>query len=114
MKLNLRFRRCADTAASRKLISESLEPLARELDITAAHATVEQPSEGSPAIRAAVHLEMPGPDITASANDYTLAAAWTKVMKSLKRQIQRRLARREARSLTTPLRRSGALTVSRA
>ena len=39
---------------------------------------------------------------------------WTKVMKSLKRQIQRRLARREARSLTTPLRRSGALTVSRA
>ena len=114
MKMNLRFRRCADTEASRKMISDSLEPLSRELDITAVHATVEQPSEGSPAIRAAVHLEVPGPDITAAANDYTFAAAWNKVMKSLKRQIQRRLARRETRGPSTPLRRSGPLAVSRA
>ncbi len=114
MKLNLRFRRCADTQASRKLISDSIEPLSRELEITAAHATVEQPSEGSPAIRAAVNLEVPGTDITVSANDYTLAAAWNKVMKNLRRQIQRRLARREARGPSTPLRRSGQPAFSRA
>jgi ribosome-associated translation inhibitor RaiA len=114
MKLNLRFRHCPDTEASRKLITEGLESLRGDLQITAAHAIVEQPSEGSPAIRAAVHLEVPGPDITASASDYTLAAAWRKVMKSLKRQTQRRLERREARSLSSPLRRPGMAAASRA
>ena len=114
MKLKFRFRHIPETEASRTMIAGSLEPLSKDLHITAAHATVEQPCEGSPAIRAAVHLEVPGPDITASASDYTLAAAWRKVMKSLKRQVQRRLERRESRSLTTPLRRPAGLAASRA
>lgn len=114
MKLNLRFRHVPDTKGTRLLIQKELEPLREQMAITAAHATVEQPSEGSPAIRAAVHLEVPGPDITASASDYTFAAAWRKVMKSVQRQIQRRLERRETRSLTPSLRRPGLPAASRA
>ncbi len=114
MKLNLRFLRFPDTGKNRRIIQSDLEPLRGQLDITAAHATVEPPSERSPAIRAAVHLEVPGPDIVASASDYTFAAAWRKVMKSVQRQVQRRLTRRESRRLTPPIRRNGTPAAGRA
>ena len=114
MKLNLRFRRFPDTSQHRRLIHEQLEPLEGQLEITAAHATVEQPSEGSPAVRAVVHLEVPGPDITASASDYTFAAAWRKVMKLVRQQVQRRIDRRGSRSLKLPTRRPGVPAVGRA
>lgn len=116
MKLNLRFRDYPDSGRTRDLIRTDLEPLGNQLKISAAHATVERPSEGSPAIRAAVHLEVPGPDISAAASDYTLAAAWSKVMKLVKRQLQLRSRRSgsESRSQNHTLRRRGTPAASRA
>ena len=106
MKLNLRFLRFPDNARNRELIRSELEPLGQQLKISAAHATVEQPAEKQQTVRAALHLEVPGPDITAAASDYTLAAAWRKVMKLVRRELQRR-AGRASRSPSLNLRRHG-------
>ena len=116
MKLNVRFRHVPDTAASRELIVRDVEPIAEQIPVTAANAVVEQPSEGSPVIRAALHLEVPGPDIIASASDYTLAAAWTKVMRSIRRQLGRRLKAQggNGAARTGPRRPLGALRAARA
>lgn len=84
VKLNLRFRHVPDTKGTRLLIQKELEPLREQMDSTA------------------------------SASDYTFAAAWRKVMKSMQRQIQRRLERWETRSLTPSLRRPGLPAASRA
>jgi ribosome-associated translation inhibitor RaiA len=116
MKLNLRFRHVPDTAASRELIAKDVEPIAAQIPVASANAVVEQPSEGSPVIRAALHLEVPGPDIIASASDYTLAAAWNKVMRSIRRQLGRRLKAQSAGAAprTGPRRPLGALRTARA
>ena len=112
MKLNLRFLRFPDTVRNRELIRSDIEPLGQQLRISAAHATVEQAPERQQTVRAAVHLEVPGPDITASASDYTLAAAWRKVMRLVRRELQRR-SLRAARNNPAQIRRHG-LTAARA
>ena len=97
MKLNLLFKRIPDSEANRKLITGEIEPLSRELTVTAASATIQKNSESTPSFHAAIHLEVPGPDIRASATDYTLAAAWRKVMTAVRRELNRRRDQRRVR-----------------
>ena len=51
----------------------------------------------TPAFRAFALLAVPGPDIHAEARDHTLEAAWLKVTAALRKQIDRRQIRQEAR-----------------
>lgn len=110
MKLNLRFKRIPDTESNRKMVVNSLAPMDEELTVTAAQATIEKNSDGTRSYHASVHLEVPGPDIKVTAKDYTLAAAWRKVITAVRREMDRRLARRKARHVPDhgrALRRSG-------
>ena len=97
MKLNLRFKRIPDTESNRKMVVNSLAPMDEELSVTAAQATIVKDPDGTRFYHASVHLEVPGPDIKATAKDYTLAAAWQKVISAVRREMDRRLAHRKAR-----------------
>ena len=44
-----------------------------------------------------LHLAIAGPDIHATARDHTIEAAWLKVIKNVKRQIERRKTKQDAR-----------------
>jgi ribosome-associated translation inhibitor RaiA len=113
MKLNLQFKRIPNNESNRKMVTSGLTPLEAELTVTAASATIEKASESTPSYHAALHLEVPGPDIKASASDYTLAAAWRKVMTAVRRELDRRSAHRKERKTRDTgrgLRKGGAMT----
>ncbi len=110
MKLNLLFKRIPDNESNRKLIVSSLAPLDQELNVTSARASIEKAVESTQTYHASVHLEVPGPDIKVSAKDYTLAAAWRKVLTAIRREVDRRAAHRRSRHSADhgrALRRSG-------
>ena len=115
-KLNMRFHSIPDSDANRKLITSHLEPLQKEAGLAVSGATVkvEKSESGGPAYRAEVHLEVPGPDLRASASDFTLAAAWRKVMHTLRKEITRRVSQRKARRPGRSGSRAGALAPSHA
>ncbi len=114
MKLNLLFKRIPATAANRTMVTSTLDPLHEELVVTAASATIERAAESTPAYRAAVHLEVPGPDIRASASDYTMAAAWRKVMAIVRSEVDRRAAHRKSRHASRTQRRPRTAMAARA
>ena len=51
----------------------------------------------APPFRAFISLAVPGPDIHAEAHDHTAEAAWLKVADDLRKQIERRKNRQDAR-----------------
>lgn len=116
MKLNLRFHSIPDSDANRKLITSDLEPLQTRAGLAVSNATVkvEKSDRGGPAYRAEVHLEVPGPDLRASASDFTLAAAWRKVMQALQKEISRRVTQRKARRPGRSGTRAGSMSPSHA
>jgi hypothetical protein len=96
MKLNLRFLRINDTKKNRNLVQRELEPVMKDLPVDHAETTVTMPAEGDGRIDAHVHLTMPGPDIKASASDYTLQAVLRKLGRKVKDAWKHRLSKRTA------------------
>jgi ribosome-associated translation inhibitor RaiA len=96
MKLNLRFLRIDDTKKNRHLVQRELEPLVKDLPVQHAETTVAMPAEGDGRIEAHVHLAVPGPDIKASASDYTLQAVLRKLGRRIKEALKHRASKRSA------------------
>ena len=91
-------------------MEHSLEQL-RGLDaISDAAIVLEHQREAAPAFRAYVSLAVPGPDIHAEAHDHTLPAAWLKVTNGLRKQIEQRKSRHQARAHTAARGRNGPKT----
>jgi ribosomal subunit interface protein len=97
MNLQFHIRGMDLTAETRQRLEQALGRMQRLTPVTAAAVVLEYERESAPAFRAFVLLAVPGPDIHAEARDHTLEAAWLKVTTSLKKQIERRKARLEAR-----------------
>jgi len=81
----------------RRRLEQTLEGLHPLISISAAAVVLNHRRDDPPAFRAYVSLAVPGPDIHAEARDYTLAAAWLKVATALRRQIEWRKSRQDAR-----------------
>lgn len=97
MKAQFLTRGLSVSASSRSLLEQSLGRLQNLISITAAAVVLEHTRDHAPAFRAFVLLAVPGPDIHAEARDHTLEATWLKVITSLRRQIEQRKARQQAR-----------------
>jgi putative sigma-54 modulation protein len=97
MKTQFHIRGLNVTAGLRRWLEQSLERLESIISITDAAAVVEYRRDDAPAFRAFASLAVPGPDIHAEARDHTLEAAWLKVTAALRKQIEQRKARRDAR-----------------
>lgn len=95
MKLNLRFKRIADTDKNRQLVNQELEALDLQTPLGGIDAVVEQP-EQDVSIRMKVKLDLPGSKVVAEVRDYTLAAVLRKAVVELKRKIARRKAKLHA------------------
>ena len=100
MKLNLRTFQIRQTADLRGDIEKQLARLQELAPITAAHVLLGKYQDRNPPFCAAVHLEVPGPDIHAAASDHTLAAAFQKVREELRQQIMLRHAHRQQQRKT--------------
>ena len=81
----------------RRRLEQTLEGLQPLISVSAAAVVLDQRRDDPPAFRAYVSLAVPGPDIHAEAHDHTLEAAWLKVATALRRQIEQRKSRRDAR-----------------
>ena len=97
MKTQFHIRGLNVSADSRRLLEQSLERLQCRISICAAAVVLEHRRDDAPAFRAFASLAVHGPDIHAEARDHTLEAAWLKVTTALRRQIEQRKARQEAR-----------------
>ncbi len=97
MNLQFRTRGLNVNASLRGLLEEGLHELEALTTITSAEVVLEHQRSASPAFQAVVHLAVPGPDIHAAARDHTLEAAWLKVLERLRRQLEERKRRHEAR-----------------
>jgi ribosome-associated translation inhibitor RaiA len=84
-------------AGLRHWLVQPIERLQNLISVTAAAVVLEQRRDNAPAFRVFVSLAVPGPDIHAEARDHTLEAAWLKVAKALRQQIERRRARQQLR-----------------
>jgi ribosome-associated translation inhibitor RaiA len=100
MKLNLRTLQIRQTADLRTDVEKLLEPLHELVSIATAHVLLGKYRDRNPPFFAAVHLEVPGPDIHAVDSDHSLAAAFRKVREELRQQILLRHAHREQRRKT--------------
>ncbi len=97
MKIQFRIRGLNASASLRAWLEQQLERLQSLIPVTTAEVVLEQQRDNAPAFRAHVHLAVPGPDIHAAARDHTLEAAWLKVTKNLRQQIERRKTRQQLR-----------------
>ncbi|MBI2926831.1 MAG: ribosome-associated translation inhibitor RaiA [Verrucomicrobia bacterium] len=97
MKIQFRIRGLNASASLRAWLEQQLERLQSLIPVTTAEVVLEQQRDNAPAFRAHVHLAVPGPDIHAAARDHTLEAAWLKVAKNLRQQIERRKTRQQLR-----------------
>ena len=113
MKIQFRIRGLNANASLRVWLEQQLERLHRLIPVSTAEVVLEHQREATPAFRAHVLLAVPGPDIHAAARDHTLEAAWLKVTKNLRKQIERRKARKEAK-LKSSLRRGRFAPMARA
>lgn len=82
----------------RARIEDGLRDLRKLTLITAATVHLERRRECSPAMQAQVHLAVSGPDIHATATEHTVQAVWLKVLKNLRRQIERRKTKLQRRN----------------
>ena len=97
MKIQFRIRGLNANASLRRWLEQQLERLQSLITVSSAEVVLEHQRDAAPAFGAHVHLAVPGPDIHATARDHTVQAAWLKVFKNLKGQIERRKARQRAR-----------------
>jgi ribosomal subunit interface protein len=97
MKIQFRIRGLNATADLRAWLAQQLERLRSLMPFSTAEVVLEHERNNAPAFRAQVHLAVPGPDIHATARDYTLEAVWLKVAKNLRQQIERRKSRQQLR-----------------
>jgi ribosome-associated translation inhibitor RaiA len=81
----------------RRRLEQQLEGLQRLISVSVAAVVLDHRRDDPPAFRAYVSLAVPGPDIHAAARDHTLEAAWLKVATALRRQIEQRKSRPDAR-----------------
>lgn len=120
MNIQFRIRGLNADASLRRWLEQHLERLQSLIPVTSAEVVLEHQRDAAPAFGARVHLAVPGPDIHAAAHDHTVQAAWLKVFKNLKGQIERRKTKQVTRAKTnrqqpTPASRwSGASTAARA
>ena len=97
MKIQFRIRGLNASAGLRVWLEKQLERLHNLIPVSTAEVVLEREQDRAPAFRAHVHLAVPGPDIHAAARDHTLEAVWLKVTKNLRKQIEWRKARKEAK-----------------
>ncbi len=97
MKAQFLTRGLSVSADSRSWLEQTLQHLQALISISAAAVVLEHTRDHTPAFRAFVLLAVPGPDIHAEARDHTLEATWLKVTTALRKQIEQRKARQEAR-----------------
>jgi ribosomal subunit interface protein len=102
MKIQFRILGLTASASMRAWLELQLERLRHLMPVSTAEVVLERQRDGAPAFRAQVHLAVPGPDIHAEACDYTLQAAWLKVAKKLRHQIERRKTRQQLRHKGQP------------
>jgi ribosome-associated translation inhibitor RaiA len=84
--------------AFRRRLEQTLEQSQSLISVTVAAVVLEHRRDDPPAFRAYVSLAVPGPDIHAEARDHTLEAAWLKVATAVRRQIEQRKSRQDARA----------------
>ena len=80
MKLLIRHLDQKPSASFTAHLEKRLQIFTDIRQIDEARATLEHPSEASPAFRVTLHLATPGPDFSAEAVDHTLRAALTKTV----------------------------------
>jgi len=97
MKIQFQLRGLNDNVELRRWLRQSLERLEAFVPISDAAVVVERERNGAPAFRSFALLAVPGPDIHSEARDHTLEAVWLKVIASLRKQIDRRKFRQDAR-----------------
>ncbi len=97
MKIQFRIRGLNANANLRAWLEKQLERLHKLIPVSTAEVVLERQPDNAPAFRAHVHLAVPGPDIHAAARDHTMEAAWLKVVKNLRQQIERRKTRQQLR-----------------
>ena len=97
MKIQLRIRGFDVHATWQDLVKEQLYRLKSLTNIEFAKVILEKQRNSAPAFCCQVHLAVPGPDIHADARDHTLEAAWLKVAKKLRQQIERRKLQQQLR-----------------
>src|SRR5262245_41600804 len=97
MKIQFRIIGFKENAGLRHRLQQALERLEAHIPISAAAVAVERNSDTAPPFRAYALLAVPGPDIHAEARDHTLQAVWLKVTRALRKQIEQRKTRRDAR-----------------
>ena len=90
MKLLIRHLDQKPSASFTAHLEKRLQIFTDIRQIDEARATLEHPSEASPAFRVTLHLATPGPDFSAEAVDHTLRAALTKTVFELLEKIQER------------------------
>jgi ribosome-associated translation inhibitor RaiA len=95
MKLNVRTFQLRAAAGLLGDLEKQLTPLQELVPITTAHVLLGKYRDRNPPFCAAVHLEVPGPDIYVAGSDHTLAAAIQKVSEELRQQILLRHGHRQ-------------------
>ena len=96
MKTQFRIRGLNADASLRLWLEQQLQRLQSLIPISAAEVLLERQPGNAPAFHARVHLAVPGPDIYAASCDHTVEAAWLKVTKNLRQQIERRKGRQQS------------------
>ena len=97
MKIQFHIRGLNVNPGFRRRLEQTLEGLGQLISVSGAAVVLDHRRDGLPAFRAYVSLAVPGPDIHAEAHDHTLEAAWLKVATALRRQIEQRKSRQDAR-----------------
>jgi len=97
MKVQFRIRGLNANAGLRAWLEKQLERLHSLIPVSTAEVVLERERDSAPPFCAHVHLAVPGPDIHAEARDHTLEAAWLKVAKNLRQEIERRKTRQQLR-----------------
>ena len=98
MNFAFRLRGWKSSAALQHLVATQLHRLRTFVDVSGAAVTLERRRSATPAWVARAHLQVPGPDLRAEAQDHTVEAAWRKVMQALYAQIAHRAERRRQRA----------------
>ena len=101
MKIQFRIRGLNANASLRPWLEQQLERLHTLIPVSTADVRLDRQPDASPSFQAYVHLAVAGPDIHATACDHTIQAVWLKVIKNLKRQIEGRKTKQEARHKRT-------------
>lgn len=97
MEIQFHIRGLKEDASLRQRLQKPLEQLEGDIPISAAVVVVERDSNTAPAFHAYALIAVRGPDIHADVRDCTLEGVWLKVTSTLRKQIQQRKFRQEAR-----------------